>query len=291
MEDFKDRFAIFIISHQRADNVKTLDTIKNDGYTGEWYIVIDDLDDEREEYIERYGEDRILVFDKEKVREKIDSGDNLPEMNSPIYAREKVFDLAEDLGYEYFMVLDDDYGTFRYRFDSDLNYINTTCSIDDLDYVFEKFAEFYEKSGVEAITFSQGGDFIGGKESSLAQKIRTKRKAMNTWMLSTERRFSFVGKMNDDVNTYIRQQQLGKIMFMVNHISIDQVETQQQKGGLTELYLDMGTYNKSFYTVLYSPSSIRLYMLVGTSGARRVHHKIDWDKSVPKILSEKYKKD
>lgn len=38
-------FAVFILSHGRAGNVKTYQTLINQGYTGNIYIVIDDEDD------------------------------------------------------------------------------------------------------------------------------------------------------------------------------------------------------------------------------------------------------
>lgn len=69
---------------------------------------------------------------------------------------------------------------------------------------------------------------------------------------------------------------------------LTQEMTQQNKGGLTELYLDKGTFVKSFYSVIWSPSCV----CVAGMGAknRRLHHKIHWDNAVPKILNEKYKK-
>ena len=46
----RNDFAIFILSHGRADNVKTLDTIKTCGYTGKWYVIIDNEDKQAQKY-------------------------------------------------------------------------------------------------------------------------------------------------------------------------------------------------------------------------------------------------
>lgn len=37
-------FAVFILTHGRADNVATMGALKKGGYTGKWYMIIDDED-------------------------------------------------------------------------------------------------------------------------------------------------------------------------------------------------------------------------------------------------------
>ena len=49
---------------------------------------------------------------------------------------------------------------------------------------------------------------------------------------------------------------------------------------MTELYLDAGTYVKSFYTVMYCPSCV-VVSAMGTA---------HWRYAVPKILRESVKK-
>lgn len=65
-------------------------------------------------------------------------------------------------------------------------------------------------------------------------------------------------------------------------------KTQSQKGGLTELYLQTGTYVKSFYTVMTMPSSVKIGAM--QSSNPRIHHKIDWNLTVPKIIDERHRK-
>ena len=77
-------------------------------------------------------------------------------------------------------------------------------------------------------------------------------------------------------------------MFTIANVMINQGTTQANAGGMTEVYLDSGTYVKSFYTIMVAPSCTR----ISTMGNKfkRIHHKILWDKCTPKILNEKYKK-
>lgn len=45
----RNDFAVFILTHGRADNVVTVPAIKKAGYTGKIYFIIDDEDDQAEE--------------------------------------------------------------------------------------------------------------------------------------------------------------------------------------------------------------------------------------------------
>ena len=65
-------------------------------------------------------------------------------------------------------------------------------------------------------------------------------------------------------------------------------KTQANAGGLTDIYLDNGTYVKSFYSVMFCPSAVKVSMMGDTQ--MRIHHKVYWNYCVPKIINEKYKK-
>ena len=279
-------FAMLILSHGRAGRINTINTLKRVGYTGKYYIIIDSEDEQKQDYINEYGNEKIIIFDKDEIAEKIDRGDNFRRKDIVLYARNKIWDIAEDLNLQYLMMLDDDYTGFAYRFDEKFEYNHKP--VEDLDFIIEKMIKFYEKSNATTISFAQGGDFVFAKDTSLANAPKIKRKAMNTFLCSVDKQFRFMGSINEDVNAYVREQQLGKLIFMINFISINQKQTQSNEGGLTDIYLDKGTYIKSFYTILYSPSCVKLGLM--GSKYRRIHHYIRWRNAVPKIISEKYKK-
>jgi hypothetical protein len=58
---------------------------------------------------------------------------------------------------------------------------------------------------------------------------------------------------------------------------------------MSEMYLDSGTYIKSFYTVMYQPSSVKVEIM-RSHHDERLHHAIDWDCTVPCIISEQWQK-
>jgi hypothetical protein len=107
-------------------------------------------------------------------------------------------------------------------------------------------------------------------------------------MCSTSRRFQFVGRVNEDVNTYTSVQNKGILFLTFPLVAIQQKISQAQSGGMSEMYLDSGTYIKSFYTVMYQPSSVKVGLMGDTH--KRLHHSIDWDTTVPCIISEQWRK-
>lgn len=280
----RDDFAVFILSHGRADRIYTLKTLLEDGYTGKFYIVIDNEDETADEYHRRYGE-RVVVFDKLDIAQRYDTGDNFKERRAIFYARNACFEIAEKLGLKYFLELDDDYTSFEFRRPKDGKLMVTKCK--QLDRLFEDMIIFLEESGASTVALAQGGDFVGGAGNSMTRD-GIKRKAMNTFFCKTDRKFEFVGRVNEDVNTYTTMGIRGKLLMTVTLASIVQKQTQSNSGGMTDLYLDSGTYLKSFYSVMYAPSCVK----VGVMGSfhKRIHHQISWNNCTPMILSQKHKK-
>lgn len=279
------KFCMFILSNRRADRIYTIKALEKAGYTGDYFIVIDNEDDTAEEYYKLYG-DKVVMFDKIKMAEKVDTIDNFKGRNAVVYARNACWGLAEQLGYTHFMELDDDYTYFAFRFNKDGEY--KSKQVRDLDFIMEKMLDFYERSGATSMAFAQGGDYIGGKNGQFGKKIFIRRKVMNTMLCSVHRPFQFTGKINEDVNAYVRGGITGGLYFTVNTIAIQQKATQSNAGGLTTIYLDMGTYVKSFYSVIASPSSVKISKMGNKD--LRIHHKIKWANTVPCILDESYKK-
>lgn len=281
----RDDFAVFILTHGRPDNVITYNTLKQMNYKGKLYLVIDNEDDKAEEYYKNFGRDKVIMFDKIKISKEFDTVDNDENRKSVVYARNACFNIAEDLKIKYFLELDDDYDQFRGRIQK--GNILSSFKIKDINKLFEIMIDFLEKSNALTIAFAQGGDFIGGIGSSVWKK-QLSRKAMNSFFCKTERRFDFIGRINEDVNTYTTRGIKGDLLFTVANVMINQMETQSNDGGMTDLYLDSGTYVKSFFTIIVAPSCTK----ISTMGNkfRRIHHKINWDRCTPKILNQKWKK-
>ena len=277
-------FVVFILTHGRANNVSTVKSLKKHGYTGEIVIVIDNEDKTAKQYYNNF--DNVEMFNKKEIAKTFDEYDNFGDRRAIIYARNACFDIAKKLGYKYFIQMDDDYIQFEYRIYN--NKKQKPQKIKSLDNVFSNLLEFYKSTPFATIAMAQGGDFIGGKNNTMAKKPTIYRKCMNSFICSTDRHFQFVGKINEDVNTYTKKQSIGLLMGTIPMISLNQKTTQKNKGGMTELYIDNGTYIKSFYSVIGMPSSVTIKPMGDKHF--RLHHSIKWDYTVPKILSEDLKK-
>lgn len=286
----RNDFAVFILSHGRPNRVITIDALKKCGYTGEYYIVCDDEDSKLPEYIKNFGQNRVIVFSKSKV--EFDIMDNFPGNKVIVFARNVIFDIAKNMGLKYFWELEDDYHEFTYRpieYDEDKKKNKLAYyEIKDLDAVIDIFLKFLDVTNAQCVAFAQAGDLLGGASGD-ARKMPIKRKVMNTLFCDVDKPFTFIGRMNDDVNTYLSLGKVGKLFFHITNVAVVQDETQKTKSGNTVAYLNMGTYVKSFYSVMVAPNACKVKFM--RSNHPRIHHKINWDNAVPKIISSDFKKE
>lgn len=282
----RNDFVALILTNRRPDRVFTYETLRRFGYTGRILLVVDDEDPTRDAYLERFGAD-VLTFSKADIAARFDEGDNFNDRRSIFYARNASFELARAAGYKYFIQLDDDYTGLYFRFDAEQRY--GVWRAECLDQILEAFLDYFVTIPALSICFSQGGDHMGGaKGTGFGDQIMARRKAMNTFICSVDRPFRFIGRMNEDVNTYTSLGRRGELFLTITPVQVNQKQTQSNGGGMTELYADTGTYTKTFYSVMYAPSCVKVAEL--GSASRRIHHKITWPATAVKILHERHRK-
>ena len=278
-----DKFAVFILTHGRPDNMKTVQSLKKSNYTGDIYFIIDDEDETADQYRNNFGAEKVIQFSKKEASKITDIGDSMQTLRGVTFARNISQRIAKEMGLDYMLQLDDDYTTFCHRYIQDG--VIKSKTIHNFDLIVEAIIQFMKDSGAATIAMSQGGDHIGGIDGSIDKGIL--RKAMNSFMMDTNKPINFLGRINEDVNAYVVSGALGELFFTVMNLQLTQVQTQKSKGGLTEIYLDSGTYVKSFYTVMMAPSCVSVRTMGQTN--RRFHHSIKWDNAVPKIVSSRHR--
>lgn len=284
----RNDFAILILSHGRPSNIKTIHSLEKAGYTGKYYIIVDDEDATLSEYKRIFGEDKVVVFSKDYAATKFDIMDNFEGRGVPTFARNVLHEIGAKLGLTYFLELEDDYTGFYHRY-QDGNHLRAK-QVKNFDKVVDIFLDFLDTSGAKTVAFVQGGDLLGGWDRTI-WKTRCIRKAMNCFFCRVDRPFICDGRFNDDVNSYVKYGNIGDLYLSCVDICMVQPNTQSQSGGITTAYKKYGTYVKSFYSVMLRPDSVKIQGLNGTGGNNRIHHIIDWDTAVPKIISSKYKKE
>ena len=287
-------FAIFILTHGRPERIFTLNTLKNAGYTGKWYLILDDEDPTIDQTKDMYGKDHVVVFSKEEASKKFDIMDNFKGRNVIVFARNMCNQIARDLGLHYFLEFEDDYLGLDHRFEQfGMLKAQPIRSFDDVCEAMLTFVDTVSLSqpNFRSIAFAQGGDFIGGAQGKI-WKNKIQRKAMNSFFFKVpdrpEEDIMFLGRMNDDVNLYTTDGMRGGLWFQIADICLVQQMTQQSTGGNSDAYLKYGTFTKSFYSVMGEPSCVKVGMMGRIN--YRIHHHVEWNNCVPKILAEDWRR-
>lgn len=230
------------MTYGRPDNVVTYKTLKKiKGDMSNVYLVCSIDDKKINDYKEKF-KDKVKTFDKDDYKKNFDLADNFGKEKDGviIFARNACYDIAKELGYRYFIEFDDDYSHFSFKFD-EVGYRETIIK-KDFCKVLKSMLDYYKSiPNCKTISLSQHGDFIGGKDSSFSIGRKIKRKAMNSFFCDTKKRLKFVGRINEDVNSYVKYGRQGELIFQVNCLSLSQKQTQSNKGGMTEIYNESGT--------------------------------------------------
>ena len=277
-------FAAFILTHGRPNNVITYNSLRKRGYTGPIYIIIDNEDETADAYREKYG-DQVIMFDKLAVSKTFDTADQSDNRRTIVYARNAANDIAAELGLKWHIQLDDDYSYFSHRINigDELKNIMTTR----LDEVICHYLRFLDDTDALTVAFAQGGDYISGTQQGGFFQRGLARKAMNSFIIRTSRPLRFVGRINEDVNTYVTRGNRGELLLTHTGFQLHQPPTQMNDGGMSDVYRDNGTYLKSFYTVMMAPSCV---IITPMGSSQRIHHRVLWRFAVPQILSDQYRK-
>lgn len=276
-------YAVIIPTHGRYDRVFTIDSLRKSGYTGDIYLLCDDEDKQLEQYKEKYG-DKVIVFSKDEYIGKFDKMDNFGNKACVVYARNAIWDAAKKIGLKFFIVADDDYTMYRFRIDNKQCY-RTNIQIKNIDAVFNAYFDFLKISNIDTVCFAQDGDYIGGfSNSKISGGYKPYRKMMNLYFFNVDKPLEFKGTINEDLTSSVTEGVLGKKILTCMITSLLQKETQSNAGGLTEIYLELGTYVKSFYSVMAAPSCIKVALMGDKQ--MRLHHAVTWKNAVPKIIRE-----
>lgn len=286
MENSKN-YAVFILTHGRPNRVITYNSLRKSGYSGKIYLIVDDEDKTIDEYRKKY-KDEVIVFSKSHYQGRFDLMDNFDGNKVIVYARNACYDIARSLKLDYFFEYEDDYKSFYYRYIDGEELKAVQCK--RIDEIFLNMIDCLESTKATTIAFAQGGDCMGGARDF--HRVNLQRKAMNSFLFKVNKDPKddcvFIGRMNDDVNTYLTQGKIGKLFFQIANMMLVQLPTQSNSGGNTEAYKSFGTYVKSFYSVITAPSCCKISMMGSTH--RRIHHKINWNNAVPKIIDEACRK-
>ena len=281
---------IFILSHNSPNNCITLETLNKFGYTGKWYIIIDNEDKFVTEYKEKY-ENNLIIFNKQYFRRSADSGFMTKDTpGCTLTARLAVEEISKRLHLKSFVVLDDDITSFKFI---ELNH-DKRClheeAIKDFDYVIEKTIDYLINAKIACISYCTQNHFIGGYTSINSGKNFEKRVVSNCLIRNTEFDNGQFMCMYEDWCYSINSNKIGQLVFSIPNIKILVKPQHTQKGnkqsndGNDELY-SIKDYERNFLPILAFPNCVKLFTYNNKLTPRMNH-----ESNYPKIISDKFKK-
>lgn len=273
-------FAVLILTHGRAHDQVTFHELEKHGYTGNVYLVIDDLDEQRDEYERLYG-DSVIVFEKREYAKRVDTMTTEDELRSVVFARNAAYDIAGDLGLGYFAMFDDDLSSFMFRYVRDGRLVS--APVTEFDALFESMVGFLDTTGVTSLNIASSGALIGGLQGVYGNGMCWN--INQAFVVRADDRLKFVGILNEDMNALLLGKDAGQVMLEAYAITKSTPQRGTNEGGLHGLYDDNKQYVRDFYSVIIDPSSLRIIVSRDGTSLRKSKALM-----YPKIISGRWRK-
>lgn len=245
------RFAIFILTNGRPNHQYTLEFLRK-SFKGDVFLVCDNEDKTLKEYQRNYGE-QVIVFDKKEWVSKSDPMDNFQSKNSVLYARNAVFEIAKDMGYDFFVMVDDDVTGLSFRYEKDGKLVGKP--VKDFNKVSSVILETMDDTGTDFFSFGMDKIYIGGLSNGQYRK-KIIDKVYCFIFCRTEQQHFYKGIMNEDEINNILSMSVGKLAKSLTAIQINYKPIGRDNiGGNAETYNENGYYSyvRNFYPIIAFP--------------------------------------
>jgi hypothetical protein len=278
----RDDFAIFIISHERADRVESYDMLRKAGYTGKICIVVDDEDSQLSEYKEKFiglGDDYV-IYNKDVYRASTEVCRRVE--GCATYARNAVEYFAKAKGLKAFMVADDDLLRLRFRHD-EKGVLKSTPVTSGLNEILESYIDFILESNIACVSFGTANAYMNGIKP---ESVSNNRLPFNCFIRNAEYTWTWKAEIYEDAVTSILESWNGDFAMQLPFIQCDMCPMDAgAKGGMTDVYSAISQYEKNFPVLIYAPSCVKLGL-----GKRSFIYTVQKKNAFPKLISGKYKK-
>lgn len=273
---------IYIISKGRPQ-CATARCLTRMDYPGDWFIVCGNNDKTIPQYIERWGKEKVLIFDWFEEVKTTDFRDNLGVEKyssgaSPV--RNATMRISRDKGELRHWQFEDDYPGFV-RFNNKTKSNLRIASGDILEKELYKIASYGYSASLGNVGFQPASTAFPEQSFLYSKRVFNAHNLPSTDDLFVR----WCGRMNDDTINAIDVIKKGQFEISFQYLSMNTYQTQTETGGNTDLYQDNGTVLKTAYAICASPLSVKLTVKFG-----RYHHQNSWEKISPKLINEKYDK-
>ena len=279
------KFAVFILTHGRPYNQLTVKSLYEVGYTGEWYLVLDDQDDTYDEYVKAWGPDRVIKFNKDFFIHHTDTGLHTPVPKFAVFARNAIEYIAQRMGYKTFMMLDDDITKFRVRLpEGDI--LKSYQFHGTFDKIVDKAVDYILDCDIACMGLGFCNLYIGGVENFNKENPR-QRLCAEAFIRNVAHPVDWRLNMVEDMITSIDAAMSGDVWFQFLPIQVEiKMSEGTVDGGNSDVYRQLGMYRISFMPVIAHPSSNAVRL-----GKKTWASTTTPDKCIPKIISSRYRKE
>ena len=279
------KFAVFILTHGRPHNQLTVKSLQNAGYTGEWFLVLDDQDDTYAEYEAEWGAERIIVFNKDYFIRNTDTGLHTPVPKFAVFARNAIEFIAKNRGYQSFMMLDDDITRFRVRLPEG-NSLKSFQLTNQFNSIIENSVDYMLDCDIACLGLGFCNLYIGGVANFNKENPR-QRLCAEAFIRNTSHPIDWRLNMVEDLITSIDAAMNGEVWFQFLPIQCEiKMSEGAVEGGNSDVYRQLGMYKISFMPVITYPSSNAVKL-----GKKSWISTTAPDKCIPKIISSRYRKE
>lgn len=287
----RDDFAIFICTHGRPYKQLTLDSLLRSGYTGKYYLLLDDTDETIQQYIDTYGLDHILVFDKNYFINSSEVGTNDPSFKCILYAKNACEYIAKNLNLSAFVIADDDIQNMRFRW-PDSDKLRSMPIINTMDAVIESYVDFMLNCDVVGLSFGPTLVYFSGVKAFTNECIQKFRIPFNFVFRNCKYPVDWVSSYGEDIVTAVLMGKIGQVWLALPFIQIDMVSPgEAESGGMSATYKeyrkqDLFGFKLVAFDFMYLPSSVKLIL----------HKHRKWlctiirNNAFPKIVSSSYRR-
>lgn len=224
----------------------------------------------------------VLVFNKKKYAENVDTHINKFGMSSALFARNACIDIAKDMGLKFYFVCDDDIRCTYFK-DARTGKMVTT-KITNIDAILFRLVAFMENTSIHAVAFADNGAYIGGVNQEVRKGVKY---VLTKFMLyRTSDPVAYESIMWEDQASCYRDLKIGKINFSIMFLSAATPLNEKSAGGCSEMYRQSTDYVNSFMVLMGRPDCV--VITPGKGGKCRMRTK--QSALHPMILNEKYQR-
>lgn len=275
---------VFILTHGRPNTQLTLKMLREYEYSGKIFLVLDDTDKTIQQYIDNYGAENLIIFNKNHYINSVETVTNSPKYACILYAKAAVEDIAQSMGLKSFIIADDDLTGIRFRYENDGKLASKKIG-KNFNKVIAYLNELMLSTNITALSPLYTSFFIGGVSALNPSHIESARFTYIFVLRNASHKVEWLADYGEDNITSFEQNKQGYLQLGIPYLQEDSVSpTVRLEGGMSETYAT-DTFALCMRCIVVEPAYISTQWYNG-----KYVPKIQRKNSLPKIISGRYKK-